>query len=139
MPLTSYSTPLISLDAVVLDTETTDIDARSVALVAQGKASLAAGDENSAIDAFETALAVDPKNRAAFIALGQVSQKQGLPGKAIRYYREQARPHLVPFPGRRSPAAQDMLPEGLEPVPGPQSQSLGVTVTDLWRLATGTD
>lgn len=34
---------------------------------------------------------------------------------AVRYYREQARPHLVPFPARRSPASHDLLPEGLEP------------------------
>jgi hypothetical protein len=34
---------------------------------------------------------------------------------AVRYYREQARPHLVPFPSRRSPASHDLLPEGLEP------------------------
>jgi hypothetical protein len=33
---------------------------------------------------------------------------------AVRYYREQARPHLVPFPSRRLPASHDLLPEGLE-------------------------
>lgn len=33
---------------------------------------------------------------------------------AVRYYREQARPHLVPFPSRRTPASHDPLPEGLE-------------------------
>jgi hypothetical protein len=34
---------------------------------------------------------------------------------AIRYYREQARPHLIPFPSRRFPESRDPLPEGLEP------------------------
>lgn len=34
---------------------------------------------------------------------------------AVRYYRERARPHLVPFPARRLPAGSDPLPEGLEP------------------------
>lgn len=34
---------------------------------------------------------------------------------AIRYYRERARPHLVPFPSRRTPESRDPLPEGLEP------------------------
>lgn len=34
---------------------------------------------------------------------------------AVRYYRERARPHLVPFPSRRLPQSQDPLPEGLEP------------------------
>ena len=33
-------------------------------------------------------LAVDPKNRSAFLALADVAKKQGLPGKAIRLYRE---------------------------------------------------
>ena len=34
---------------------------------------------------------------------------------AVRYYREQARPHLVPFPVRPPPRSRDQLPEGLEP------------------------
>lgn len=34
---------------------------------------------------------------------------------AIRYYRERAVPHLVPFPRRRLPTSQDPLPEGLDP------------------------
>ncbi|AKF07017.1 vWA domain-containing protein [Sandaracinus amylolyticus] len=33
---------------------------------------------------------------------------------AIRYYTEQARPHLVPFPRRESPRATEPQPEGLE-------------------------
>jgi hypothetical protein len=34
---------------------------------------------------------------------------------AIRYYRERAIPHLVPFPRRRTPQSQEPLPEGLDP------------------------
>jgi hypothetical protein len=34
---------------------------------------------------------------------------------AIRYYRERALPHLVPFPVRLAPRGTDPLPEGLEP------------------------
>ena len=34
---------------------------------------------------------------------------------AIRYYRERARPHLIPFPSRPAPESYDPLPEGLEP------------------------
>jgi len=34
---------------------------------------------------------------------------------AVRYYRERALPHLVPFPGRPGPRGGDPLPEGLEP------------------------
>lgn len=34
---------------------------------------------------------------------------------AVRYYRERALPHLIPFPGRPAPATGDPIPEGLEP------------------------
>ena len=33
---------------------------------------------------------------------------------AIRYYRERALPHLIPFPSRSAPISQEPLPEGLE-------------------------
>ena len=67
------------------------IDPRSAALVAQGEQLAAAGRHNEAIDFFETALAVDPRNRAAYIALGRVAQAQRLPGKAVRYYADALR------------------------------------------------
>lgn len=34
---------------------------------------------------------------------------------AVRYYRERARPYLIPFPSRKVPESADPLPEGLEP------------------------
>ncbi len=34
---------------------------------------------------------------------------------AVRYYRERARPYLIPFPSREVPESTDPLPEGLEP------------------------
>jgi Tfp pilus assembly protein PilF len=64
------------------------IDARSMALTSEGKAFLAAGKLSEATDMLESALAVDPRNRSAFVTLAQVAERQGLPGKAIRYYRE---------------------------------------------------
>lgn len=33
---------------------------------------------------------------------------------AVRYYREQAQRHLIPFPSRKKPRGTDPLPEGLE-------------------------
>jgi Tfp pilus assembly protein PilF len=57
-------------------------------LTQSGFASLTAKNYVAAIDDFETALAVDPKNRTAFIGLARVAQAQGLPGKAVKYYRE---------------------------------------------------
>jgi tetratricopeptide (TPR) repeat protein len=57
----------------------------SVSLLRQGEAALAAGNFVAADDAFETALAVDPRNRQAFINLAQVAQRQKLYGQAVRY------------------------------------------------------
>jgi Tfp pilus assembly protein PilF len=64
------------------------LDPRSMALLAQGRAAAAAGNLDGATDLIETALAVDPRNRAAFIELASVAERQALPGKAIRLYRE---------------------------------------------------
>lgn len=64
------------------------IKPRSTELLQQGEAARRAGELTTANDLLETALAVDPKNRAAYIALAQVAQAQQLPGKAIRLYRE---------------------------------------------------
>ena len=63
-------------------------DPRAAALIAQGNASLAAGEAQAATDAFEAALAVDPAYTPIFIDLAQAARQQGLQGKAIRYYRE---------------------------------------------------
>jgi Tfp pilus assembly protein PilF len=64
------------------------IDPRSMSLLQQGQTLTAAGQLNEAVDAIETALVVDPRNRAAYIALARVAQAQKLPGKAIRLYSE---------------------------------------------------
>jgi tetratricopeptide (TPR) repeat protein len=65
-----------------------DILPRSVALQQEGVRAQQAGDLNLAIDFYESALAADPRNRSAIIALAQVARAQGLPGKAIGLYRE---------------------------------------------------
>ena len=61
---------------------------RSAALVAEANELIAAGKYDDAEGLLETALAVDPRNRMAFVALARVAGKQELPGKAIRFYRE---------------------------------------------------
>ncbi len=60
----------------------------SVQMSDQGKAALARGDANAAIDFYEAALASDPKNVAAFSGIAMGYEKLGLPGKAVKYYRE---------------------------------------------------
>jgi tetratricopeptide (TPR) repeat protein len=62
--------------------------ARSVELQEQGRAALASGDTQGAIDAFEAALAADPSHTALFVDLGEAVRLVGLQGKAITYYRE---------------------------------------------------
>lgn len=65
-----------------------DILPRSAALQREGHRAQDAGDLNLAVDYYESALAADPRNRSAIIALAQVARAQGLPGKAIALYRE---------------------------------------------------
>lgn len=63
-------------------------DPRAAMLVAEGRAALEAGQPQKAIDAFEAALAVDPAHTTVFIELAEAARREGLQGKAIRYYRE---------------------------------------------------
>ncbi|WP_227339567.1 tetratricopeptide repeat protein [Sphingopyxis sp. P8] len=65
-----------------------DILPQSIALQAEGQKAQEAGDLNLAVDYYESALAADPRNRSAIVALAQVARAQGLPGKAIGLYRE---------------------------------------------------
>src|SRR6478672_9582229 len=60
------------------------ISPKSVELEHRGKALLAAGKLEDAEDALETSLAIDPRNRWAFVDLARVAEKQHLFGKAIR-------------------------------------------------------
>ena len=62
------------------------LDPRSVALTQQAHSLQATGRYQEAVDLFESALAVDPRNRRAFIGLARVAQSQNLPGKAVRLY-----------------------------------------------------
>src|SRR3546814_15919085 len=64
-----------------------DIFPRSIALQQEGHQAQETGDLDLAIDFYESALAADPRNRSAIIALAQVARAQGLPGKAIGLYR----------------------------------------------------
>ena len=70
--------------AVVGQRPDDQISPRSVELLKQGEALLAQGKLVEADDALETALVVDPKNRAAFTAMARVAIKQKLYGQAIK-------------------------------------------------------
>ena len=58
---------------------------RSVELLHQGQALLGAGKFVDADDVLEASLAIDPRNRTAYIVMAQVAQKQKLFGQAIRF------------------------------------------------------
>jgi len=57
---------------------------KSVELQKQARVAIAAGKLEQAEDLLETALAVDPRNRGAFVDIARVAEKQHLFGKAIR-------------------------------------------------------
>jgi len=61
---------------------------RSVELQHQAQAQAAAGKLTEAADLLETALAVDPRNRFAFVELARIAKQQKLFGKSIRLANE---------------------------------------------------
>ena len=64
------------------------LDPRASALQSQGRADLAAGRIDAAIDMFEAALAVQPGHVSLYLDLAEASRRQGLQGKALHYYRQ---------------------------------------------------
>src|SRR3954454_13906661 len=60
------------------------IQPKSVELMHQGQSLMATGKLEDAENALETALAVDPRNRWAYVNLARVAERQHLFGKAIR-------------------------------------------------------
>lgn len=64
-----------------------EADPRAATLIAEGQAALEAGQPQRAIDAFEAALTVDPGYTPIYLELAEAARREGLQGKAIRYYR----------------------------------------------------
>src|SRR6218665_533376 len=64
------------------------LDPRAAELLTQGRADLAAGRVDGAIDAFESALTVQPGSVTVLLDLAEATRRQGLQGKALHYYRE---------------------------------------------------
>jgi Tfp pilus assembly protein PilF len=91
-----FSPPVLALSLALLTVASvghgqkpdSKVQPRSAALLAEANELIAAGKYDDAEGLLETALAVDPRNRSAFVALARVAGKQELPGKAIRFYRE---------------------------------------------------
>ncbi len=64
------------------------ISAQSMKFTTAGEGLLGDQKAEAAIDQFETALAVDPKNVRAYIGLARAHDALGLPGRAVKFYRE---------------------------------------------------
>jgi Tfp pilus assembly protein PilF len=60
----------------------------SLQMMKAGEAQLAQGKLQAATDSFESALAADPRNRRAYLGMARAAEAEGLPGKAVRFYRE---------------------------------------------------
>ena len=74
----------VALAAPVTAQRTDDqIQPKSVELMHQGQTLMATGKLEDAENALETALAVDPRNRWAYVDIARVAEKQHLFGKAV--------------------------------------------------------
>lgn len=82
--LTIGAAAAVVAGAAIAQPPDNEIVPRSVQLQKQGEALMAAGKYLEAEDSLETALAVDPRNRSAFIDLARAADHQKLYGKAIR-------------------------------------------------------
>lgn len=63
------------------------LDPRAAALMSEGRAAATAGNFNGAIDAYESALTVEPGSVSILLSLADATRRQGLQGKALHYYR----------------------------------------------------
>ncbi|WP_199798847.1 tetratricopeptide repeat protein [Qipengyuania thermophila] len=58
------------------------------ALIDTGRAALAAGQTQEAIDAFEAALVIDPAYTPLFVEMAAAARQAGMTGKAVGLYRQ---------------------------------------------------
>ena len=79
---------LVAVSSSVGSAQEASVDPRAGALIAQGDAALEAGQPQRAVDAFEAAFAIDPQYTPILLSLAEAARREGLQGKAIRYYRE---------------------------------------------------
>lgn len=90
-PVAAALSLLLAVQASVGTAEELTPDPRAALLIADGRAALASGQPQKAIDAFEAALVIDPAYTPIFLELAEAARREGLQGKAIRYYRETLR------------------------------------------------
>lgn len=64
------------------------LDPRAAGLMTQGHVALQSGNVESAVDAFEAALTIQPGSLVILLDLAEATRRQGMQGKALHYYRE---------------------------------------------------
>lgn len=74
--------------SVTYSASPTQLDPRADSLLVAGRSSLASGNVEGAIDAFESALTVEPGNVEVLLNLAEATRRSGMQGKALHYYRE---------------------------------------------------
>lgn len=87
-PVAAALSLFLATTASVTSAGEREADPRAAALIEQGQAALEAGETQAAVDAFEAAFAIDPAYTPIFLELAEAARRDGLQGKAIRYYRE---------------------------------------------------
>lgn len=87
-PVAAALSLFLATTASVTSAGPVEADPRAAVLIEQGRAALAAGDTQAAIDAFEAAFVVDPAYTPILVELAEAARADGLQGKAITYYRE---------------------------------------------------
>jgi tetratricopeptide (TPR) repeat protein len=87
-PVAAALSLLLAVQASVGTAQEQTPDPRAALLIADGRAALAEGQPQKAIDSFEAALAIDPGYTPIYLELAEAARREGLQGKAIRYYRE---------------------------------------------------
>ena len=75
----------VAVPAVGQNRSDDQIAPKSIELMQQAKSLSTAGRFDEAQTALEASLAVDPRNRAAYVEAARVAEKQKLYGKAIRF------------------------------------------------------
>lgn len=90
-PVAAALSLFLAVQASVGQAEQRSPDPRAALLIADGRSALSEGQPQRAIDNFEAALAIDPGFTPLYLELAEAARREGLQGKAIRYYREALR------------------------------------------------
>jgi Tfp pilus assembly protein PilF len=87
-PVAAALSLLAAVSSSVIYSKAPDtLDPRAQTLLEAGKSAAASGNYNGAIDAYESALTVEPGSVAVLLALADATRQEGLQGKALHYYR----------------------------------------------------